>query len=129
MLRAARANLYELACRKAIKGGGADLLARNPLLRTRLAQAFAGTSPPDAETLARLLLTAVILSPLAFIFLSDTVSLVAGIVMTVGLLGCTLPRELSHLIPGPATFLTGEMDAGHAYRGLRRPAGHEAEPG
>jgi glycerol-3-phosphate dehydrogenase (NAD(P)+) len=25
--------------------------------------------------------------------------------------------------------VTGEMDAGHAYRGLRRPAGHEAEPG
>ena len=31
---------------------------------------------------------------------------------TVGLLGCTLPRELSHLIPGAGTFLTGEMDAG-----------------
>ena len=25
--------------------------------------------------------------------------------------------------------VTGEMDAGNAYRGLRRPAGHEAEPG
>ncbi|MGZ8615379.1 MAG: NAD(P)H-dependent glycerol-3-phosphate dehydrogenase [Actinomycetota bacterium] len=25
--------------------------------------------------------------------------------------------------------VTGAMDAGHAYRGLRRPAGHEAEPG
>ena len=35
---------------------------------------------------------------------------------TVGLLGCTLPRELSHLIPGPATFLTGEMDADEAAR-------------
>ncbi len=35
---------------------------------------------------------------------------------TVGLLGCTLPRELSHLIPGPARFLTGEMDADEAAR-------------
>lgn len=35
---------------------------------------------------------------------------------TVGLLGCTLPRELSHHIPGPATFLTGEMDADEAAR-------------
>ena len=35
---------------------------------------------------------------------------------TVGLLGCTLPRELSHLIPGPSTFLTGEMDADEAAR-------------
>jgi len=35
---------------------------------------------------------------------------------TVGLLGCTLPRELSHLVPGPATFLTGEMDADEAAR-------------
>jgi L-ascorbate metabolism protein UlaG (beta-lactamase superfamily) len=35
---------------------------------------------------------------------------------TIGLLGCTLPRELSHMIPGPATFLTGEMDADEAAR-------------
>jgi L-ascorbate metabolism protein UlaG (beta-lactamase superfamily) len=35
---------------------------------------------------------------------------------TVGLLGCTLPRELSHLIPGPASFTTGEMDADEAAR-------------
>ena len=35
---------------------------------------------------------------------------------TVGLIGCTLPRELSHLIPGPGTFLTGEMDADEAAR-------------
>jgi L-ascorbate metabolism protein UlaG (beta-lactamase superfamily) len=35
---------------------------------------------------------------------------------TVGLLGCTLPRELSHRIPGPATFKTGEMDADEAAR-------------
>ena len=40
---------------------------------------------------------------------------------TVGLLGCTLPRELSHLIPGPGTFLTGEMDAGRG-SALRRDA-------
>ena len=36
-----------------------DLLARNPLLRTRLAHDFADTKPPDAEVLARLLLAAV----------------------------------------------------------------------
>jgi len=35
---------------------------------------------------------------------------------TVGLLGCTLPKELSHRIPGPGTFLTGEMDADEAAR-------------
>ena len=35
---------------------------------------------------------------------------------TVGLLGCTLPHELSHHIPGPARFLTGEMDADEAAR-------------
>jgi hypothetical protein len=32
------------------------------------------------------------------------------------LLGCTLPKELSHRIPGPATFVTGEMDADEAAR-------------
>ena len=36
-----------------------DLLARNPLLRTRLAHDFANTKPPDAEVLERLLLAAV----------------------------------------------------------------------
>ena len=35
-----------------------DLIARNPLLRTRLANDFAGTKPPDAEVLERLLLAA-----------------------------------------------------------------------
>jgi L-ascorbate metabolism protein UlaG (beta-lactamase superfamily) len=35
---------------------------------------------------------------------------------TVGLLGCTLPRELAHLVPGPGTFLTGEMDPNEAAR-------------
>lgn len=35
---------------------------------------------------------------------------------TVGLLGCTFPRELSYLVPGPGTFLTGEMDADEAAR-------------
>ncbi|MDP1847812.1 MAG: AAA family ATPase [Solirubrobacteraceae bacterium] len=36
-----------------------ELLARNPLLRTRLARRFAGTEPPDGELLGRLLLTGV----------------------------------------------------------------------
>ncbi len=35
---------------------------------------------------------------------------------TVGLLGCTLPWELSHRIPGPATVRSGEMDADEAAR-------------
>jgi L-ascorbate metabolism protein UlaG (beta-lactamase superfamily) len=35
---------------------------------------------------------------------------------TIGLLGCTLPKELSDRIPGPGTFLTGEMDADEAAR-------------
>ena len=36
-----------------------ELLQRNPLLRTRLARDFAGQEPPDAETVASLLLGAV----------------------------------------------------------------------
>ena len=35
---------------------------------------------------------------------------------TVGLLGCTLPKELAHRIEGPGRFLTGEMDADEAAR-------------
>ena len=35
---------------------------------------------------------------------------------TVGLLGCTFPRELLHLTPGPGTYLTGEMDPDEAAR-------------
>lgn len=35
---------------------------------------------------------------------------------TVGLLGCTLPRELSYLTQGPGTLTTGEMDADEAAR-------------
>jgi L-ascorbate metabolism protein UlaG (beta-lactamase superfamily) len=35
---------------------------------------------------------------------------------TVGLLGCTTPRELFHWVPGPGTFVTGEMDADEAAR-------------
>ena len=35
---------------------------------------------------------------------------------TVGLLGCTVPRELLVRVPGPGNFLTGEMDADEAAR-------------
>ncbi len=35
---------------------------------------------------------------------------------TVGLLGCTVPRELLERVPGPGNFLTGEMDADEAAR-------------
>jgi L-ascorbate metabolism protein UlaG (beta-lactamase superfamily) len=35
---------------------------------------------------------------------------------TVGLLGCTIPHELAHRIPGPGRFLSGEMDADEAAR-------------
>jgi L-ascorbate metabolism protein UlaG (beta-lactamase superfamily) len=35
---------------------------------------------------------------------------------TVGLIGCTTPRELFHWVPGPGTFVTGEMDADEAAR-------------
>jgi L-ascorbate metabolism protein UlaG (beta-lactamase superfamily) len=35
---------------------------------------------------------------------------------TVGLLGCTVPRELLARVPGPGRFLTGEMDADEAAR-------------
>jgi L-ascorbate metabolism protein UlaG (beta-lactamase superfamily) len=35
---------------------------------------------------------------------------------TVGLLGCTIPHELAHFTTGPATFMTGEMDADEAAR-------------
>ena len=49
---------------------------------------------------------------------------------TVGLLGCTLPRELSYLIPGPGTFLTGEMDPDEAARcgGDARPRARRCLP-
>ena len=35
---------------------------------------------------------------------------------TVGLLGCTVPKELLERVPGPGRFLTGEMDADEAAR-------------
>jgi L-ascorbate metabolism protein UlaG (beta-lactamase superfamily) len=35
---------------------------------------------------------------------------------TVGLLGCTQPRELAHLTPGPGRFVTGEMTGDEAAR-------------
>lgn len=35
---------------------------------------------------------------------------------TVGLLGCTVPRELLDRVPGPGRYLTGEMDADEAAR-------------
>lgn len=35
---------------------------------------------------------------------------------TVGLLGCTVPRELLDRVPGPGRFLTGEMSADEAAR-------------
>lgn len=35
---------------------------------------------------------------------------------TVGLLGCTVPRELLERVPGPGRILTGEMDADEAAR-------------
>jgi L-ascorbate metabolism protein UlaG (beta-lactamase superfamily) len=35
---------------------------------------------------------------------------------TVGLLGCTVPHELAHRVPGPGRFLSGEMDADEAAR-------------
>lgn len=35
---------------------------------------------------------------------------------TVGLLGCTVPRELSHFLPGSGELLSGEMNADEAAR-------------
>jgi L-ascorbate metabolism protein UlaG (beta-lactamase superfamily) len=35
---------------------------------------------------------------------------------TVGLLGCTVPKELLDRVPGPGRFLSGEMDADEAAR-------------
>ena len=35
---------------------------------------------------------------------------------TVGLLGCTIPREIADALPGPGRMLTGEMDADEAAR-------------
>ena len=45
----------------------------------------------------RLLLSAVVISPLFFVFLSDTASLVAGIVMTIGLLAWLLRGRTLYL--------------------------------
>jgi uncharacterized protein YqhQ len=50
-----------------------------------------------AGTRERLLLSAVILSPLFFVFLSDTASLVAGVAMTVGLLAWLLRGRTLYL--------------------------------
>src|SRR5215211_1770137 len=65
------------------------LVRRIPLLRglARLGMSVSPLLRSDgvAGTRERLLLTAVIFSPLFFVFLSDTASLWAGIVMTVGL--------------------------------------------
>jgi L-ascorbate metabolism protein UlaG (beta-lactamase superfamily) len=53
---------------------------------------------------------------------------------TIGLLGCTVPRELLERVPGPGALLTGEMDADEAARvaemlGLRLAvASHYLEP-
>src|SRR5947207_2127453 len=35
---------------------------------------------------------------------------------TVGLLGCTVPHELAHRVPGPGSFLSGDMYADEAAR-------------
>jgi uncharacterized protein YqhQ len=77
------------------------LVRRIPLLRglARLGMSVSPLLRSDgvAGTRERLLLTAVVLSPLFFVFLSDTASLVAGIVMTVGLLAWLLRGRTLYL--------------------------------
>jgi uncharacterized protein DUF1385 len=77
------------------------LVRRIPLLRglARLGMSVSPLLRSDgvAGSRERLLLTAVLLSPLFFVFLSDTMSLVAGLVMTVGLLGWLLRGRTLYL--------------------------------
>ncbi len=77
------------------------LVRRIPLLRglARLGMSVSPLLRRDgvAGTRERLLLTAVLLSPLGFVFLSETVALVAGIVMTVGLLAWLLRGRTLYL--------------------------------
>ena len=77
------------------------LVRRIPLLRglARLGMSVSPLLRSDgvAGSRERLLLTAVVLSPLLFVFLSGTVSLVAGSAMTVGLLAWLLRGRTLYL--------------------------------
>jgi uncharacterized protein YqhQ len=77
------------------------LMRRIPLLRglARLGMSVSPLLRRDgvAGSRERLLLTAVLLSPIPFAFLSGTASLVAGIVMTVGLLAWLLRGRTLYL--------------------------------
>ena len=77
------------------------LVRRIPLLRglARLGMSVSPLLRSDgvAGARERLLLSAVILSPLFFVFLSDTASLVAGIAMTVALLAWLLRGRTLYL--------------------------------
>ena len=75
------------------------LVRRVPLLRglARLGMSVSPLLRSDGVAGNRLLLTAVVLSPLFFVFLSDTASLWAGIVMTVGLLAWLLRGRTLYL--------------------------------
>jgi uncharacterized protein YqhQ len=77
------------------------LVRRVPLLRglARLGMSVSPLLRRDGVTgeRERLLLTAVLLSPLAFLFLSDTLALVAGIAMTIGLLAWLLRGRTLYL--------------------------------
>jgi hypothetical protein len=77
------------------------LVRRIPLLRglARLGMSISPLLRNDgvAGTRERLLLTAVVLSPFFFVFLSDTASLVAGIAMTIGLLAWLLRGRTLYL--------------------------------
>jgi hypothetical protein len=77
------------------------LVRRIPLLRglARLGMSVSPLLRNDgvAGTRERLLLSAVVISPLFFVFLSDTASLLAGIVMTVALLAWLLRGRTLYL--------------------------------
>ena len=77
------------------------LVRKIPLLRgiARLGMSLSPLLRRDgvAGNRERLLLSAVVISPLFFVFLSDTASLVAGIVMTIGLLAWLLRGRTLYL--------------------------------
>jgi Protein of unknown function (DUF1385) len=77
------------------------LVRRIPLLRglARLGMSISPLLRRDgvAGTRERLVLTAVLLSPLGFVFLSETLTLVAGILMTVALLAWLLRGRTLYL--------------------------------
>lgn len=104
------------------------LVRRVPLLRglAKLSMAVSPLLRRDgvAGRSERLLLTGVLLSPLFFVFLSGTVSLIAGIVMTVVLLGWLFRGRTLYLHGAEHRAITAAEEGalGATWRGEMKPS-------